>query len=641
MIALIKKDIDWLLFFLMVGVIVFTVVLQNEGFEDIWVLPWPKLQEFYAMLCLGGWSLGLFAAVRDDLSRTNEFLRHRPVTRSRILGTKLAGTLVVLFAWLLVPAAMMWLLEIVDGENAAIGEPAKVFHFLRFGAVAFSAFAVGLYSGTLPLSWWFRVPLGIALGIFVLLAGARVDDVFGARPQFLWWHGLYHVAVTVLLIRASFRNALPLNDPDRPLQAGTRTWGAVPAVLGIAFVGISLMALMQERIYTELWSSQPQVVVTMDGDARLVQIAHRGDERSWTWVEPDGRQGQELDEDARRGLRWIWHGRDGTYYRSIWRDFPMPDHDRGRDSLGWEAGSRLVIDRNAGHVYFLRYGNERLGISPEKRLVGKGPERLPFGAQAETVSDRWEGPLIVGDPEDGRLWSFVMGESEHFEPFDLPNGDRYVGEMRVHEENVRETLVQGERGLYRLTMEGLELATEWQDHLDRQQAQAARQPKLVVDHDVLGASVTVELPPGEVVLQHDFQLHTLAQKSTAASLVFLSALRSPTLQLISAFNAASQAPTFEAEPLVDPLVAGGQRIWLLALSLFVSGASVVLLRRYLKSLDASSRTLRFWSLVILFVGPVALLVARVVETRRAYRRPKLLAEGDFTPLLLLPRRETA
>ena len=77
--------------------------------------------------------------------------------------------------------------------------------------------------------------------------------------------------------------------------------------------------------------------------------------------------------------------------------------------------------------------------------------------------------------------------------------------------------------------------------------------------------------------------------------------------------------------MLDPLVASGRRVWLLVGCWLVALASVALLRRRLLRIGVAAPARWFWLVLGTLTGPVGVVVALLIETRRRHARPQLLA----------------
>jgi len=105
--TLIRKDLDWLLIFLIVGTFIPLVIVAERSFVSVWIRPlYGMAWECYICWCTAGLVMGVFAGIREELSRTEEYLRHRPVSPTRIFVVKTLACLVVISAWVVLPFAL-------------------------------------------------------------------------------------------------------------------------------------------------------------------------------------------------------------------------------------------------------------------------------------------------------------------------------------------------------------------------------------------------------------------------------------------------------------------------------------------------------------------------------------------------------
>ncbi len=647
--ALLRKDLDWLLLFGLGGIIAFTIAL-GQCYEWWVVRRFDMGPLFYVAWWISAAGFGLFAAIREDLSRTRHYLLHRPIPPTRILTVKLVGCIAVLVSWLVAPLVLVWLWDAIFGYHASFLSWHLIASYLAAGCVMFSFFALGLFVGTLPVAWWLRGLIGgcggiTMLGVGMVLSGAdftsglrSVYGIHDSMGSFVAWH----LVAGAALVGGIYANAAGRDDPDTPWTGRTRAISGSLAVGLVAIAAIWGLAGLQDEWSRSLHRSYPDVRATAAGEVGLFVLAPDSEPR-WRRVDGDHTPG-----NPEAGAREIWSSYALAGYGNFGFDFPR-FAPWNREVVHRDWGRSVVLDGSDGLVYVLQRHSFRTDAS--QRVIGKGPDRSPFSDTARPV-DSWRqtSHAFIVEPDREALWYCDVSVADgHFDRISLPRDDRLVDVRSVRPDDDqrriddlvyrvmsnRSDALVGENGVYHVAGEAIAAAPEWMVEQVEAAKSGGSDPQVsVTEVDIVAPAIRVTNASDEVLLSHAYAPRTPTEKLYAAMLFIDSALRPPITQVASTVAESDERPAFGANPLLDPLLASGRRLWLTALSIAVGLVSALLARRRLKLLGAATATTRWWFFACLLCGLPAMLLSMWIETRRRYRQPVLLGP-DVAPAPLI------
>jgi hypothetical protein len=631
--ALLRKDLPWSWALACAGTASFTIALGSEGFEAAWLFPPTRLEGLFHVAWICGLALGLCAGWWDELLGTRDFLRHRPVSATRLHAGRVISCVIVLLVWLVLPPLLHWSQETLFGEYAGLTQFGRIADVWAFESAALSATAVGLFAASLPCGPLLRLFVaGAALFSTFLVAMQTSSCGFPGIQDPVWFAGC-HVAGALVFGAASF--ALPLRDADRdrPWTGGQGRVRAAVVALALAGAATFGLSALQHELLQVYRQAQPFLVE--DGE-RVLLARYRDHQRRAPLqpVDADHRPvGEPLDRARARSL---WTPRDARFavYRDPW--FEEPRFRDARDAYwghgdSWTVWGRTRLDGD-GTAWVLR--TERHTRAHEFFATGKGPQRVPFARDAQIVRLRGEGaernPHWIIEPGSPSAWRMRPGE-DHYTAVPLPGGDRIVKIAALRPPGDVEDQVQvggfryrlqsqdaeglvGERGHYVFQGDELLPAPNW---LRKPGDEAPRTHRVrVLDHDLLSPRVVVEDAAGRSRLEHGFAPRTGGERLAAGLLLCASALRPLPLQA-----AAWTAPLGREALWLDPLLAEGRRPWLLLLTLGVGALAALGAHRRLGRLGAPISTRRFWCVASLLTGPAGLFASVLIEPRRAYATP--------------------
>jgi hypothetical protein len=631
-IALLRKDLPWLLGFLNAGAIALAIVLGSEPFVQVWTLPPSRLEGLFHAGWIAGAALGLCAAVWDELFGTRDWLRHRPVSPRRLHGSRLLGCGFVLAGWFTVPVGVVWLLEAALGHNVDQLQPANLAEVWATLLPAVTATAIGLFAGTLPCGPLLRLLAGAAalLAVFTAIDSwtkLAADRALDSLPAF----AALHAGAAAAFALAGFASAGRDADSDRPWPLQSLIAGGGVALCGFALTGALVVGVVQLAFLDRLLVAYPQVV-SAGGTLQLAVQSHEGG-RNRVWpVDGDHRRtGAELQGTS----NVAWAGGDRG---AMEPGFDAPRFHSARTS-SWRYSCPLFED---GRAFLVRDEGftGRVTVVP----TGKGPAREPFTADARVLDDRTASGAWVAEPAAGALWRLDPAQ-QFFVPVPLPGGDRLlavdsvrpdredprrrleVGEFVYELRSAEHTALVGERGVYAIGGDAVAPAPEWM-HEEARKRQRRGQRWERLDPDVLSPRIAVRVEAGDARFEHQYAPRTATERAFAGLALGGSLLRPPALAALAhAFAPAGP----QRDPLLDPLLAGGRRPLLLLGNLLAGASCAFLLRRRLRA-----ARIRWWMAACLLLGPCALLAGRLVERARAWAPDPAAAVPPAPPRIASP-----
>ncbi|MCA9002259.1 MAG: hypothetical protein KDB61_10060, partial [Planctomycetes bacterium] len=169
--ALFWKDSLLLSAFLAFGLMVFSAMVFELGFDRAFVLPFSPMPEEliwgWVLWAAGfGWMLG----ATDRLRGVVGYVEHRGFSKARLFSTQLANGGLVLLAVLILPWCFLAILDrgLFEPDFMGLGS-----RWLWASTIALPCFGVGIFTAKLPLHW----------GIRLVVAAAALPWVVGERPE--------------------------------------------------------------------------------------------------------------------------------------------------------------------------------------------------------------------------------------------------------------------------------------------------------------------------------------------------------------------------------------------------------------------------------------------------------------------------
>ncbi len=655
--ALYLKNCIVVLFFVPAGLAILTALVFEQGFHDTFVTPDPRYFNSLAF-AIPIWAVlyGLAAGVQDELRGKQDYLYHRGWSAARIFWGQIGVYATSLLLCMLFPFLLM----------AVIGDSPFPADYWGEGLVRLAGmslllpcFAAGFFVTQLPLPAVVRGILLIPMVYWVI--GPEIDKTLGHQivsdPAGLF---LGHLGVTLLLFGGAWLGFSGGRDRDLPIAR----CASGPLILVLIAVGWSVHSwanIGTEEILSE--ANRVHLSVAADGSVHPTQRVY--------------------DRKAQVIRRYRL---DPKTHAVLQEDPDLQPIDRYSDPNRLNAlATRQRVYSGALEVEHAQYV-ESFAHDPQGSVThlvqharGEGTKLVltrpdgPFSPQASIVNkDRrsWDATVFVGDPADGTLWFVDFADRDPaYQQFALPEGESFQSWSHLRSSLEKEAVAlaglapedadpetEGQRRsvAFLLTdagLRGLDLRTRqlWNVHESvvqpwREAGYRTDAHLLVhrVDDNLLTPTDEVRDQQGEVVFRYTYAPRAKAEVGSAAVVWGLSVLRSPLLHPKAFGNtrtmyAGSAQDSEGIQPLralsVRPLTTGVLRwegwsrsawpAWGL-LGLGIVGAALVLRRR-----GVPVTRLACWGAAVLLFGWPAVLLALLVETRRAYRPVHLLSPEEI------------
>ncbi len=609
--GLLRKDADWLLLFAATGLIVQTTVLLGQSFQRAWLnLAHSAYQELLWVWWLVAPLLGFFAAVRESLYGTEDYLQHRPISAARLFWTRavaIAAT-VATWAWLPPLIAGIAATATIDGSAAVVWP--RVADYGLLGSVALATAAAGHLAGSLPTHWLLRL---LALGVLAPLVMATATITLESAGIATYTVGMLVCAVWMTL--GAQRLQRHAGDRDRPLPAGPLALAGLP--LAAAAVGVVSFAVNQVQEDAMQWTMRglQRVVLTEDGRVTTARIDSGPQREVWRQVE-DGGVLSVQDAPWPTEFWGMAYARDPIDDRC---DRPEPRVSLFDGWIGEDGASVFVRDRSRGAI---------TAIAPDGGWVG------PLDGLVS-----WYAVTVIGDRGNGRLWALLNIPHPYAAPQLVPVelDDRYLGPETERNGTAwfQDVRVRGERGIYTVhQIEGGVTATPAETN-DVATAQADVRPAMkvrVLDRAPLGATVIAEAPDGSS-LRHEHRLRSAGDWLRATPLFAATALRPPLLGALScALPPRVRGSRYGG--LFDVVLTGGFYPWLALLPLAIGVWLAIGTHRRARALAMPAARRRAWVGGTLLLGLPGWLAFRLLEPARAWRRAPAQATDAPSPLIV-------
>ena len=258
--AVIIKDWQWLLLFMLGGCFTFVLMAGEIGYDSTFVFPDTRYVRFFLPvwwpLALG---LGICAAISDEVQGTLDYLRHRPLTLFRIHSTKVLACCFIISSWLVLPLLLLALFgtRTYTADYFGLGLD-KVLH----GTLMFAFFAIAYFSG----NWLARLLIAVALTVPLALFNDAQFSYWQHPAPDPWAVAAMHIVLALALLHGSWLSIKSGRDPDLPLP-DRALWPA--AIAALAFVWGGDMVLRECVQWQRGMLRYPRLAKTEAGEYRL------------------------------------------------------------------------------------------------------------------------------------------------------------------------------------------------------------------------------------------------------------------------------------------------------------------------------------------------------------------------------------
>lgn len=612
MTTILRRDARILAFLGLAIAIANFAVLQSD---DAWVRPHGYLLFGLQLVAwIGGALVAAAILLRDVLEGTTAFLIHRPIGRRRLFDAMVFAGAVTLVAATVIPIAIAALIGPILRPHPA-DSVAFVWTYAGSASVGLAMFGAVAFALSLPMAWPWRglaaLAFGFSLvGIASMLSIAPTPSEAASLPVFV----VVMLAIAATSVAFARHLVATSADADRPLggAALAAAMVAIASVVAGATVGI---AAIQDGIASEV--GLPRVSIDESGTvtAETVPLGERWRE-VWSW---------------RSQWRDDWHSQTRR------GDFDTADFFGARRRLSGEQTFQSMFRSGLMHVAYLDE-DRRVRVHPpfwhregRLRILGRGTEAEPFADDARATPLDAEHALIVFEPSRGELWRWPLGsDAGAFAPLPLPDGDRAVGvaRRRLADGSAAVNVVVGRDRVYAIH-DGVIRA--WSDG----RTPIGRPIATTVAFDPVAPRVRVTDADG--VVRFDEVVEATGPVPSVFAAITL--VRPPLSTWASLFATERSIyigrNPFHPVALVEPLVAGGKRAWLVALHSVVGLLLAFWTWRRLARLGASGTRRLAWALFVFAGGIIAFALHILVETSRAHADPVADAADAEAPAMLL------
>jgi len=543
---------------------------------------------------------GLLLGLREELTRTQEFLRQRPLApTTSLLARGLPGALLI-FLTPLAAGGLVYLHRVIFAGGGVGVRPDLWFTLLAHGCAGTCTFASAFLVGTLPLSWLART-----LALFILLVGQLTLQSWlgGALSRPAWI--LVLLAWIVLLFQVARTTANLRRDLDCPPEAALTRFPLAALTLAAILFGTLATAGWQKLASSELAEARPWIGWTQDG--RLVRCSWVGKPGSLAIVDGAGHPtGEELDDDQPRvpPPRHTLHRIKFLPERAVtW--FHLPGNG--------VSVRYLVVEPEAARWIEFEPGSAR---AKEVPLAGLQPDR-PRTFELFTSGGMAQDHFIFAPGE--QLWRLRDDGAPRIERAELPGAARPLGTTHF--------FGTGEDWKLGRALDTTDGAFFYRDgQWVRPDPGLYRQPRLVgevVDHDPFTPLQRVT-GPGGATLDVSHPLDTPGKKLLAGCMGLSSVLRPLPLALVSAkvdYERVADEQLDEFLVLFDPVLGGGYA-WLVVLNALFHAWLAWLVSRELARRGLEPARRRRWALAYLAAGIWIAAWCAALETRRAWKKSR-------------------
>lgn len=634
MIALLRKDRPWIVFFVLAGLLTaLGAVLFADPVDLLLFDPSTAEATFWAALA-GGLVLGAFAGVFDELLGTRELLWQRPVSARQLAAARIGAVAVVLLTWhLAIPLVLLlwWPFAAAEGLSVALGswleQQAAV-------AIAWPCALAMLFAASLPFGWLLRLVIaGACFYVAMLLIDGLGKSAGQHEP------GPYlGLCFAVAALFAALGLGVPArrSDSDRPIAGSLplpQRWAMVGAI-GLAAAAVATEWEAQwirgvHSTYPHPYQQGRGVVlvapVPPKWEAQIVDAEHR----------PLGGavvRGPSLDWSD----RWPWLQRDNEFEQPRWTT-------RYRRAGSSWSGPEVYVASD-GSVWLER--RTRAFARRFERLVGDGEVLFSRAARIASNGHSAAITVVIGEPGATQVWR-LDADGRRLVAVLLPDGDRVQRVDRVllsderlapaeleqwralvaadaaqarqarsepsrDEEPSIVVRVLGERSVYALVGGALRpFPSDRRDTNERNERSESPEAMLarLAAEDPLVFTRSLPATAEHDGLVHEFRPRTNGELLGAAWVMAVSSLRPPVLQAIAHVAPAGARPGW----LFDNLVVGGRRPWLVLLQCAIASLLAWRVRRWLVGHGVPGGA---WAAQIVVFGVPAFLVFAFVESRR-------------------------
>ena len=260
---LIRRDLDWAFAFSLISTLLVVTVVFDASRAGLFVFPDTGIAEpICFLLYLIGAVLGLFVGLRDRLTRTEDWLHHRPVSRRTLALRQHLTCLAALSIWYLLPLLLRRLVALdrdriwMDEVAVAIDDTWSCWAtLLAITTMAWTGYAITFFATRAPGGYFSKLLTAVALIAAWLFASA---SFLGEHWRLeAWSFVLVQALCAGSLLTLAHWNDREASDLDRPTSARTMRLNALALGLALALGSGVLATEMQWAAVGELVNLWP------------------------------------------------------------------------------------------------------------------------------------------------------------------------------------------------------------------------------------------------------------------------------------------------------------------------------------------------------------------------------------------------
>jgi len=653
MISLIRKDLIWLMCFLIVGCT-------------------PLIFIFPLGLCLG-----VFAGIRDEITKTEEYLRCRSLTPLKIFTVRVIACLSVIILW------FAWIF-IFDISPEMTCDYHPVWGHIVSITWIFCTYTIGYFTASLRLPWLKRILIGyLTLVATSFIVSETVNFCtfvpFNDLPDNYHWNIISYLLPSLVFIcvfiQAAYQNYKSIPDSDRPWRENGFTWVAswlvVFTIISSGIIFTTFQRVSQKKLnaaYPFIGEITQNKLALCKGFDKSNEILIAVNEKHE--IVRSHKVGVRVSD--RRFIRFevseLWRhyyerpylmGFEGgikkikNYCHSlgyyIWKTDNLGNdkENEKRTLLLYDPRDRLVF-KNDRYSFGLR-DNPQLKTSIIK--IGKGLKNKPFYPHTRLVSpgigESWshsEAPILF-ETGANELWTCNLDKDEgSFKRLFLPEGDSYKsiekistyrfgfthkdklyfsycvgGENRIYAMAHRAYLIKGVKGEY--LWNGLAFMEEYEDDIVPDERAPYHYGPIfdIKDRDPIRPIIEAKDKDGNLLFSHQYEPHTTNERFQTACILSVGIIKAPALQVLSFLSPANTTKLWRWD-IRDIRLFGFKRLWVIFINLLFAGALAFYAKRRLDKIGAKRSRCISWAIFILLGGLAVFGLYLLIETKRAYRK---------------------
>ncbi len=643
--ALFMKNIIILMFFLAVGLTIFTLMAMELGFDRAFVIPQLRVPEEV----IGGWILyglvfGWTVGASDQIRGLTQYIQHRGYSKIRLFCTEQSLTGLVLLLVLIVPGVVLAIGggQLFEPDYVGVGG-----RWLAASTLLLPCYGIGLFLARVPMHFAIRMTLIIPM-IFWIIGDNPDRTIDGSIYSAPLAYAAGNIALTVALLVGSYLSTMAGNDRDLPEKPAV----IFPVILILIGSGWALHAFSSTAMATVTHGvDKLHIASKPDGSyvvGRMIKSDLTDHYDHWEVDPATNASTTKNDELAYIEELSLHSSRIFSDAGSTHHGIESQEHD-----LFWKI--RAFIEFSGGAILHITQEGPLSGMKQRLDKGGRpfsGEARLLDSHVLKAISEFW-----VGDPADGSLWLADFAEANpSYAQVHMPEGVHFRKwlqlypsmrhKVKQHGTVVREVwgqqntaYIQTNQGYYRLRPDSrkvLPLTAAQEQWVAANQAKKQTQTVHTTKRGLFFHRKQILDLEGEALFTYDFAPRTIGERFTAVNAALVSFMQPPILEPKAFGNITHVERIIHANngyginPLRDPTRYGSMhaisnsRLHWTGYSPWSAIAWVLLLglaylnHLYLVRAGAKGARLWLWPLAAIAFGPLGYILCLAMEPKRAF-----------------------